>query len=188
MCICRSRWGTDQFSFAASTSCCHAASVMDPRTACLMVIGLVFPNAEGGRRSADSPFGRVGPREARRGRWHQSLKDAGIERRLTPHSLRHGCATDFLTGARGSRLEAWQVQVLHGHEQITTTLKYLHAGEKDLFAALHQSQNSPSPYVSASRKPLRNKALEPHQGGMAEETGFEPVEPFRAQWFSRPPP
>lgn len=135
---------------------------------------LVFPQASGERRSADSPFGRVGPRKARRGRWHAFLRAAGIRRRLTPHSLRHGCATDLLTGARGERFEAWQVQVFLGHDQLTTTMKYLHPGERDLFAHLaKRSTNGPRPSGPDPKTP----AIPGTSGTktrVAEETGFEP--------------
>lgn len=134
--------------------------------------GLVFPSASGERRDASSPFGRVGKK--RESRWHKYLEQAGITRRLTPHSLRHGAATSLLTGERGTRLEAWQVQILLGHGRLSTTLKYLHAGEKDLFAALgNQSQNGPKP-KPAEPKTGANPATYTDKTGMAEEIGFEP--------------
>lgn len=105
--------------------------------------GLVFPTHGGHARDASHPFGRRG-RPVRASLWHAWLAEAGITRRLTPHSLRHGCATDLLTGAGGTRLEAWQVQTILGHALLTTTLGYTHAGERDLFSLLaDRSTNSP---------------------------------------------
>jgi integrase len=109
-------------------------------------LGLAFPTPRGKTRT-NEPFGRRKEGSRQVNRWHEFLRVAGVKRRLTPHGLRHGCATGLLTGALGDRLEPWAVQLLLGHERPSTTERYLHHRERDLFRAVSgtetQSPNSP---------------------------------------------
>lgn len=102
--------------------------------------GLVFPTASGVPRNEGHPFGRRRTGDRERGRkeslWHAYVEAAGISRRLTPHGLRHGCATELLTGSRGVKLDLWQVQAVLGHDRVTTTQRYLHHGGDDLIESL----------------------------------------------------
>ena len=53
---------------------------------------------------------------------------AGLEKRVTPHALRHACATHMLTNGAPIR----HVQELLGHVQLNTTMVYTHLTITDL--------------------------------------------------------
>jgi site-specific recombinase XerD len=61
-----------------------------------------------------------------------NAKAAGIEIRVTPHTLRHGCATHLLQGGADVR----HVQKLLGHSSVQTTAIYTHVDTKDLARAM----------------------------------------------------
>lgn len=63
---------------------------------------------------------------------HQIAADAGIKRRITPHMLRHTCATRWLE----SGLDIRYVQKLLGHQSISTTEIYTHVSDQGLREAL----------------------------------------------------
>ncbi|MFO7929553.1 MAG: tyrosine recombinase [Candidatus Humimicrobiaceae bacterium] len=56
------------------------------------------------------------------------LKEAGIKKNITPHSIRHSFASHLLQGGAGIR----EIQELLGHEDISTTQIYTHLNIKKL--------------------------------------------------------
>ncbi len=81
----------------------------------------VFLNARGGRLSRQGAWGIVGAHASR----------AGLRDRLTPHVLRHSCATHMLDHGADIRV----VQELLGHASITTTQVYTKVTTERLRAA-----------------------------------------------------
>jgi site-specific recombinase XerD len=64
-----------------------------------------------------------------------NAKAAGIDIRVTPHTLRHGCATHLLQGGADVR----HVQKLLGHSSIQTTAIYTHVDTKDLARVMEKA-------------------------------------------------
>jgi len=59
----------------------------------------------------------------------------GLEKKITPHTLRHSFATDLFNG--GADLSS--VQELLGHSNVATTEIYTHVSEKTLFSSFHKA-------------------------------------------------
>jgi site-specific recombinase XerD len=64
-----------------------------------------------------------------------NAKAAGIDVRVTPHTLRHGCATHLLQGGADVR----HVQKLLGHASVQTTAIYTHVNTKDLARVMEKA-------------------------------------------------
>ena len=100
------------------------------------------------RGDADAVFlNQRGGRLGRQGAWAIVRKygdAAGLGERLTPHVLRHSCATHMLD--HGADIRA--VQELLGHASITTTQVYTMVSNERLFAAYDAAH----PRAKASRR------------------------------------
>jgi integrase/recombinase XerD len=82
---------------------------------------------------------------------HQAAQQAGIRKRLSPHSLRHSCATHLLDAGADLRT----IQVVLGHSRLEHTLTYLHLSHKHLQAVpnpLDSLQLSPVDDIQPSRR------------------------------------
>lgn len=93
------------------------------RTACLKrgPIAAVFLNVRGGRLSRVSVWSVL----------KRAAAEAGLEGRVTPHTLRHSYATHLLEGGCDLRI----VQELLGHADIATTEIYTHVDRRFLWEA-----------------------------------------------------
>lgn len=81
--------------------------------------GWLFPN-----KSTKEKLTRATPQLI----FKKAKKKAGIKKKVTFHSLRHGFATNLLEAGVDLRT----IQILLGHSSIVTTARYIHIARKDL--------------------------------------------------------
>jgi integrase/recombinase XerD len=74
-------------------------------------------------------------------------RSAGIETRVTPHALRHACATHLLRGGADVR----HVQALLGHRSLNTTARYTRVEVSDLRAMIERAHPRERPRKRALR-------------------------------------
>src|SRR3989338_5737965 len=93
------------------------------------------------KKKSDGSFGslRLTSRSIERIVSYYAIK-AGVSKRVTPHSLRHGFATDLLRNGADIR----SVQILLGHSNISTTQIYTHVTDKHL-REIHKKYHAKKP-------------------------------------------
>ncbi|MHC4875129.1 MAG: tyrosine recombinase XerC [Planctomycetota bacterium] len=77
------------------------------------------------------------------------LLETGLDRHVTPHTLRHSFATHMLDGGADLR----SVQELLGHKSLTTTQIYTHVSTR----RLHETYEKAHPHSAGNQKSRRRK-------------------------------
>ena len=85
---------------------------------------------------------------------HNAVQRAGIEKKISPHSLRHSYATHLLES--GADLPT--IQLLLGHTEIKDTIVYLNLSQRHLHAATNPLESLPVSDVADVRPSRRDKA------------------------------
>jgi len=83
---------------------------------------------------------------------HDAVKRAGIQKKISPHSLRHSYATHLLESGADLRT----IQLLMGHADIKHTIVYLHLSQRHLHAATNPLDALPVS-DAATVRPSRRK-------------------------------
>lgn len=109
----------------------------------------LFPGTANGWR-ADKPITSKVVWEA----VQYATQRAGIEKRVSPHTLRHCFATHLLEGGADLRT----IQVLMGHKDIEATTRYLHVSTKRLQAA-----TNPLEQIAVSGPAQQQRSRKLHQ-------------------------
>lgn len=83
-----------------------------------------------------------------------NAKAAGLDIRVTPHTLRHGCATHLLQGGADVR----HVQKLLGHASVQTTALYTHVVPGELAKAMGKAHPRERTWASRAKRQGAKKA------------------------------
>ena len=85
---------------------------------------------------------RLGGKFSRAGLWkmiHKYIKKLGLNRKITPHTLRHSFATHLIISGADIR----SIQAMLGHAQVTTTQLYTHLDQERLKSIHHRYHPRP---------------------------------------------
>ncbi len=85
---------------------------------------------------------------------HDAVERAGIQKKISPHSLRHSYATHLLEAGTDLRT----IQLLLGHADIKHTIVYLHLSQKHLHAAANPLDSLPVSDATGIPALRRNQA------------------------------
>ncbi len=83
----------------------------------------------------------------------EAARQAGLSKRISPHTLRHSWATHLLEAGTDLRT----IQVLLGHGDLETTAKYLHLSQRHLQAVANPLESLTLTDVQDSRRAFRRK-------------------------------
>jgi integrase/recombinase XerD len=83
----------------------------------------------------------------------EAARQAGLSKRVTPHTVRHSWATHLLEAGTDLRT----IQVLLGHGDLETTAKYLHLSQRHLQAVVNPVENLTLTRVQDSRRAFKRK-------------------------------
>jgi site-specific recombinase XerD len=104
----------------------------------------LFPGTRNGWRAADAPITAKVIWEAVR----LATREAGIDKHVTPHTLRHSYATHLLEAGADLRT----IQLLLGHADLSHTTAYLHLSRRHLQAAPNPLEQLQVPRPDAIRR------------------------------------
>jgi site-specific recombinase XerD len=121
--------GRDRLAFAVDENTCQIQqSHLTARMRISSESSALFLNAAGKRLSTQGIAAVIS----------RLCRDAGIERRVTPHMLRHTVATLLLRNGADVRV----VQEFLGHSSISTTQRYTHVSKDHLIGVLRKRHPS----------------------------------------------
>ena len=99
-----------------------------PESGAVAPLDCLFPESFGGKRLSVYQIGRI---------VRASAQKAGIVAGVTPHEIRHTCATHLLNNSMDLR----HIQSLLGHSSLSSTQKYTHVGIRELKDRYDRSKN-----------------------------------------------
>jgi len=85
---------------------------------------------------------------------HGAAQRAGIQKKISPHGLRHAYATHLLESGTDLRT----IQLLLGHSDIKHTTVYLHLSQRHLHAVANPLDSLPVSDAAEAKRPRRKPA------------------------------